>query len=245
MVSLSFCGAAWLSEWPLAVHVQRRAAHTEDSSKRRRAAIAVRDHVNAFQKWGTQLFVQPTLAQGYHKVHYFTQFSKDDIKPDFLAALRASLQTYDAVDIFLYIHNNWRYVWWILRGIKPKLRKKLRLVYNTGCHNLSQGSAWLRLGADVYVGHPGRLSISPIFAVYFARRWIVGVPVKEAVAQANAATKPRLLLASALSFGYLNGPRLWRGTKASLVGAGDAVIGSYTPTHAHTIHSHATKRPTP
>lgn len=220
----AFC-AMWVSEWPHAVHVQRKAAQLTSAKMQKRAAIAIRDHVNPFQKWGTQLFVQPTLQRGYHKVHYFTQFSRYDIKDEYVATLRRALQRHDVVDIFLYIHSSSRYLYWTMLHIKPKLRQKLRLVYNTGCGNMNQGKSWLRIGADAYVGHAGRRSVSPVFAVFFARRWIVGVPLGEAVKQANAAAKPRLMVAGALSFGVVSGAQLWRWTRADLVGERTLSIG--------------------
>ena len=75
-----------------------------------------------------------------------------------------------------------------MRKVPAELRRKLRLVYNTGCRDLSQKDEWLGLGARAYVGHVG-LSESPVFYVYFLRRWLRGATLDDAIARSNARTE--------------------------------------------------------
>ena len=72
--------------------------------------------------------------------------------------------------------------------VGDQLRRKLRLVYNTGCFDAAQNQKWLELGARTYVGHVG-LSESPVFYVYFLRRWIRGGAIREIVAESNELTQ--------------------------------------------------------
>lgn len=161
--------------------VRRRSLATGTS----RAAVAIRDHVIPFQKWGTKLFTLPHLEDGYDKVYYLTQDGYGDKRVELAAAVEEACRRYDQVDIFLLAHGN-RFVDWIA-GVDPALRRKIRLVYNTGCGGASQAEMWLAAGADAYVGHPALHSLSPAFYFYFLRRWVRGYPLAEAVADANAA----------------------------------------------------------
>lgn len=155
-----------------------------------RAAVAIRDHVIPFQKWGTKLFTLPHLEDSYDKVYYLTQATFGDKRAELAAAVEDALRHYDEVDIFLLAHGNF-FIHWI-DGIDPALREKIRLVYNTGCSNASQGAMWLEAGADAYVGHPALHSVSPAFYFYFLRRWVRGYPLAEAVSEANQAAARRL-----------------------------------------------------
>jgi hypothetical protein len=155
-----------------------------------RAAVAIRDHVIPFQKWGTKLFTLPHLEDGYDKVYYLTQATFGDKRHELADAVEDALRHYDEVDIFLLAHGNFFIDW--IAGIDPALRQKIRLVYNTGCGNASQGDMWLAEGADAYVGHPALHSVSPAFYFYFLRRWVRGYSLGEAVADANRAAAKRL-----------------------------------------------------
>jgi hypothetical protein len=155
-----------------------------------RAAVAIRDHVIPFQKWGTKLFTLPHLEDGYHRVYYLTQAGYGDKRAELTRAVDDALRRHDQVDIFLLAHGN-RFVDWI-SGIDPELRRKIRLVYNTGCGGANQGDMWLAAGADTYVGHPALQSISPAFYFYFLRRWVRGYSLDDAVAEANRAAARRL-----------------------------------------------------
>jgi len=165
----------------------RRGAH---ESGRTRAAVALRDHVIPFQKWGTKLFTLPHLEEGYERVFYLTQDGPGDKRAELVAALEHALAEYDDVDLFLLAHGN-RFVEWV-EAIDPALRRKLRLIYNTGCGGAWQAEEWLATGADVYVGHWATQSMSPLFYLFFLRRWVRGWPLVEAVEMSNRAASQRL-----------------------------------------------------
>ena len=153
----------------------------------RRAAFAIRDYVIPFQQWGTRAFTLPSLESAYGTVDYMT-IRAWWTNPNDEVATRLSrlLETHDVVDLFLLAHSNEFLAG--VRKVPADLRRKLRLVYNTGCHDLTQKDDWLGLGARAYVGHVG-LSESPVFYVYFLRRWLRGATLDEAVAQSNARTE--------------------------------------------------------
>jgi hypothetical protein len=183
LVALALAVVVGLADRPLA---RRRVP----AAGRTRAAVALRDHVIPFQKWGTKLFTLPHLEAAYDRVFYFTQDRPDDKRAELVGALEQALAGYDDVDLFLLAHRN-RYVDWI-ESIDPALRRKLRLVYNTGCADAYQAGEWLDAGADVYVGHPAPRSVSPAFYFYFLRRWTRGWPLAEALVEANQAARRRL-----------------------------------------------------
>lgn len=147
-----------------------------------RAALAIRDNVTPFQKWGTKLFTQDYLDRYYDASWYFTQRKKGALKEEFVACLDEALERYPNVDLFLLAHTN-EYIDWVA-ALPAERRAHLRLVYNTGCHNLPQGPRWLELGAKVFVGHPGQ-SWSSMFYVYFLRDWTRGATVQEAMDASN------------------------------------------------------------
>lgn len=149
----------------------------------RKAAIAIRDNVIPFQKYGTRLFTLPYLKKGYSEVVYLTTYEKEEKKKEFIEGLTRLLENNDAVDIFLLAHGNSYYRW--VEEIDTALRKKIRLVYNTGCSGAQQALLWQRLGARSYVAHISEESISPVFYFYFLRRWAAGRPLAKAAAEAN------------------------------------------------------------
>ncbi|HLU65521.1 MAG TPA: hypothetical protein VKZ63_04570 [Kofleriaceae bacterium] len=155
-----------------------------------RAAVALRDHVIPFQKWGTKLFTLPHLEEGYDRVYYLTQAYRGDQREELIRALDDALRTHDQVDLFLLAHTNELFTW--TGSLDPALRRKLRLVYNTGCGDAWQARTWLSLGADAYVGHPAMKSMSPAFYFYFLRRWVRGHELAAAVDAGNRAAARRL-----------------------------------------------------
>ncbi|HNR37251.1 MAG TPA: hypothetical protein PKO36_18905 [Candidatus Hydrogenedentes bacterium] len=180
-----------------------------------RAALAIRDDVTPFQKWGTMLFTLRYLTRHYDHAWYFTQSRKDDKKEAFLAALDHALRRYRAVDLFLLAHTN-QYVDWV-KSLPDDHRRRLRLVYNTGCHNLPQGRHWLDLGAKIYVGHPGE-STSPVFYFYFLRRWTHGDSIRKAVEESNILAWRKFRQVEAATFGRLNAESFVRESWASCRG---------------------------
>lgn len=198
----------WLADGPL---------RTEPTGERRVAAIALRDHVIPFQKFGTKLFTVPTLEAHYDELTYITQEYRGDKRREFVEAIELAARDHDEVDIWLLAHGNW-FVYW-LDGLSPEARRKLRLVYNTGCANAYQAEMWHDQGVVTYVGHPGRTSVSPIFYVFFARRYVRGWQVNDAVADANEQTTKLLHIFGNLTLGVFDGEALARQTDGVATGA--------------------------
>jgi hypothetical protein len=153
------------------------------------AAVAIRDVVPGYQQWSTEKFTVPRLEEGYDAHWYLTESKRGEKHQDFVDALTEACRKHDAVDVWLLAHGN-RYVQWVAEVPEPE-RKKLRLVYNTGGGDADQGSAWLRLGARAYVGHPGG-NIAPLFYARFLPAWLEGKPLKDAVDVSNKAMKDDL-----------------------------------------------------
>lgn len=186
-----------------------------------RAAIVIRDDVTAFQKWGTRAFTLGQLGANYDHVDYFTQSRDSQKQKEFVAALEAALGRYEAVDLFLLAHTN-SYVEWV-QSIDRKRRTKIRLVDNTGCWGAQQSEDWLDAGADVYVGHPGR-SESPVFYIYFLRRWLRGMPIDDAVTASNENTRSVLATTGGLMYRGRSFDRAWGATRATISGVKDLSI---------------------
>jgi hypothetical protein len=145
------------------------------------AALAIRDDVSDFQKWGTKTFSLQFLEPAYAHVDYFVEARAENPRGErdaFIRALRRALEKHESVDLFLLAHSN-HY-------------KSIRLVYNTGCGDADQGGDWMALGAGAYVGHPGS-NLAPIFVYYFLPEWSQGTELDQAVARANEATKDEIL----------------------------------------------------
>jgi len=180
-----------------------------------RAALAIRDNVTTFQKWGSMVFTLRYLTRYYDKAWYYTQSGADDKKKAFLAALDHALRHYRAVDLFILAHSN-KYIAWT-ESLPEEHRRRLRLVYNTGCHNLPQGEQWLDLGAKIYVGHPG-VSTSPVFYFYFLRRWTHGYTIRQAVEESNILAWRKFRQAQDITFGRLNAEQIVQESWASCRG---------------------------
>ena len=215
LIAATFALVAWLAERPF----WRLGA---PAGAERRAALAIRDDVPAFQKWGTKIFTRPYLGRYYGRSCYFTQGSARDEKEAFQDCLQRLLERYEAVDIFLLAHTN-DYVAWVGELDRP-LTARLRLVYNTGCTDASQSGTWLSLGARTYIGHPGK-SESPPFYLYFLRRWTVGWPAGKATEYANERAHKAFLRAERVAPNKVDADRIWRGTEAICFGDTDTTIG--------------------
>jgi hypothetical protein len=181
------------------------------AGKERRAAVAIRDNVTPFQKWGSRHFTWPYLERYYDAAWYFTQSNSDNCQQAFLAGLDAALARYPQVDLYLLAHGN-LFVSWVAQ-LPAERRCRIRLVYNTGCRDLRQGPLWLSLGARAYVGHPGD-SASPVFYFYFLRRWARGAPLAVAMAEANGLMRSTLARVQLLSFGKVDAARISQESEA-------------------------------
>jgi hypothetical protein len=187
-----------------------------------RAAIAIRDDVIAFQKWGTRSFTLPALERGYDRVWYFTESEGNGARAAFVSAVADACASYGTVDLYLLAHGN-RYVD-AIAALGTEHTSSLRLVYNTGCGDADQSSRWLDIGADAYVGHVG-VSQSPVFFVYFLRRWIGGVALGDAVVEANAETARVLTVVARFGLSAADTGELIADTAAVCTGTGSMRIG--------------------
>ena len=191
------------------------------SGRERRAAVAIRDRVPPLQQWGSRQFTWPYLVRHYEAAWYFTQPSSNACKAEFLGALDSALSRYPEVDLFLLAHHN-DYLSWVAE-LPAARRHRLRLVYNSGCRDLRQGPAWIALGAAAYVGHRG-VSASPVFYVYFLRRWARGLPLAEAVERSDRLMRMAFVRAEKLSGGRLDAAVTYRRSEAVLHGTGEVTI---------------------
>ena len=174
------CLVIWVTDRPLLTRPRHDA-------KQARAAFAIRDHVIAFQEWGTRSFTVPGLESAYGHVEYVTLGPyREGRYQEVIASLTRFLTAHECVDLYLLAHSN-HFVEWVDQ-VPHELRKKIRLVYNTGCFNLGQKERWMALGITSYVGHVGS-SESPVFYVYFLRRWTRGGRLDEVVAESNRLTE--------------------------------------------------------
>ncbi len=184
-----------------------------------RAALAIRDNVTPFQKWGTAVFTWRYLCRYYGGAWYFTQSKKGDLEQEFIACLDNALQKYPQVDLFLLAHTN-EYVKWA-EQLPEDRRRHLRFVYNTGCHNLPQGDEWLKLGAKAYIGHPGNSS-SSVFYYFFLRLWTRGEDLRHALDASNRLMEKSFRLFERFDKHWGDASELMKESTASSVG--DAAI---------------------
>ncbi len=184
-----------------------------------RAALAIRDNVTPFQKWGTEVFTRRYLTRYYGGAWYFTQSKKGDLEKEFMACLDTALQKYPQVDLLLLAHTN-EYIKWA-EQIPEDRRRHLRLVYNTGCHNLPQGEQWLKLGAKAYIGHPG-VSSSSVFYYFFLRLWTRGEDLKSAMEASNRLMEKSFRLFERFSKKWGDASALMNESRAS--GFGDMAL---------------------
>lgn len=191
-----------------------------------RAALAIRDNVPPFQKWGTLLFTKRHLKKYYAASWYMTQEFKGDCETEFKEALLYALETYPAVDLFLLAHTN-TYVQWV-ESFPEELRQRIRFVYNTGCHNEPQGKAWLELGADAYIGHPG-VSWSPFFYFFLLRHWTRGETLEEVLELGNRRMQQKFRQVEWLFRGKYDADTLIRESIASGIGNVQIRIGDLQP----------------
>ncbi|MGC9367101.1 MAG: hypothetical protein ACP5FK_08690 [bacterium] len=190
--------------------------------KNNRAAIAIRDNVNSFQKWGSKNFTAGYLQHYYGCYWYFTESSNNNCKKQFQQSLKYALSHYSQVDIYLLAHQN-SYIYWV-DSLPPHLLTNIHLVYNTGCDDIYQGKHWLKLGADAYIGHYDQSS-SPVFYFYFLRRWTRGYPAGQALAESNQLMKSFLTQIEFLSFSQLDADHIFLQSEAELLGNPDITIG--------------------
>jgi hypothetical protein len=177
----------------LLVAVLAGVAHADDpfagdarpARERDTAAFAVVNNPPAIVNEATKSFIQPLLDS------YEESAVLDDGAPagggerlrQFAARLRRALERRRAVDLFVLAHTNVYYG--LVAAIPVELRRKIRLVYDSGCFGATLAArAWRRHGAQAVVAHRGE-SCSPLFVNRFRTYWWGGLPAGAAVARAN------------------------------------------------------------
>jgi hypothetical protein len=168
------------------------AAHADDPfagdrrpmRERDTAAFAVVNNPPAIVNEATKSFIQP-LLDSYEESAVLVDSAPiggGAQLPQFAARLRRALERRRAVDLFLLAHTN--FYWGLLGGIPVELRRKIRLVYDSGCFGAWLAKEWRRRGAQAVVAHRGE-SCSPLFINRFRTYWWAGLSVGAAVARAN------------------------------------------------------------
>lgn len=196
------------------------------AGRENRAALAIRDDVPAFEKWGSRIFTQGYLRRYYAEYWYFTQAFEGDCKEHFTEALNHALANYPAVDLFLLAHTN-TYIEWVEAFPEP-MRRRIRFVYNTGCYNEPQGEEWLALGAEAYIGHPGK-SLSPYFYFYLLRHWTHGASIGEALQLGNRRMERKFHQLEWVTRGRHNSRDAMRESVASSMGNNLLRVGDISP----------------
>jgi len=188
------------------------------------AAIAFRDDVPGYQKLASEKYTVHYLEKRYELVTYVEASATDSGEALLLKAIEDAAAKYTTVDLFFLSHGGHYDAW--CAALSAGAKAKLRLVYNTGAGNASQGPSWLRLGARAYVGHPAG-NVAPLFLRYFLPAWVDGATLRKAVDDANMDTKDDLTggVAKGVSGVFdavggpdLDTPKLWAGTEAVLTG---------------------------
>jgi hypothetical protein len=164
-------------------------AHGTATGRRAKAAIAIRDHVPGYQKVFTMQYTVPRLREAYDGYWYLTATEGDSKREEFLQALHEATSEYRVVDVFLLAHSN-RYIDWVAT-LPEAQRRRIRLVYDTGCGDVSQAQDWLSLGVRSFVGH-GDDNVAPVFYVSFLPAWLAGRSLEESVEIANGLLRQRL-----------------------------------------------------
>lgn len=164
-------------------------AHGTAIGRKTKAAVAIRDHVPGYQKFFTMQYTVPRLREAYDGYWYLTATEGEAKRDEFLAALRQATSEYRVVDVFLLAHSN-RYIDWVAT-LPAEQRRRIRLVYDTGCGDVSQANDWLSLGVRSFVGH-GDDNVAPVFYISFLPAWLAGRSLEESVELANEVLRERL-----------------------------------------------------
>lgn len=155
------------------------------------AACVIRDGVSPIEKLATETFALPYLRARYDTVIYYNQnIPFKDINTKYEDeqmenALKTAL-SYKKADIYLLSHGNryYRYVEFLSN------KNHIRYVYNSGCTNAYQHTYWTNeIGAQAYLAHTGKLSLSPFFFIRFIRHWRTPETMNTAITEANQGMK--------------------------------------------------------
>jgi len=176
-------------------------------------AVAIRDHVPAYQEVGTAGFTLPLLSAIYTKHFYVTGADGDDGYAHITEALRQAKRDNCAVDLFFLELGGPQPILAVER-LAPEERPRLHMVYDTGGGGGRFAERWLDAGAETFVGHMGN-NVAPIFYTFFLPKLAEGKSVDVAVAEANHSTW-RVMMATGPIYSAAGWNRdvLWENTEA-------------------------------
>lgn len=103
-----------------------------------------------------------------------------------------ALEKNDVVDFFMFGHGGRTQLYDMMSAVPSDLRKKIRLVYSSGCSDYDSVCKVLDKAGKVYVSHH-ETSCSPIFATRFLQQWISGQSIAKAVEDGNNFSKDVIL----------------------------------------------------
>ena len=118
-------------------------------------------------------------------------------------------ERYPAVDLYLLAHSN-KYVSWV-EPLPETLRRRIRFVYNTGCHNQKQGRTGSR--ARTPISAIRRESI-PFFYFFCYGTGSTGPPGRAAIT-GNRGMEAKFHQAAWLSGGRFDAERVMRESRAT------------------------------
>lgn len=192
--------------------------HTREVTYTHRAAIVIRGPNDFFQQWVTKAFTVGVLNNSYSQITYYNQKNADDKKVKFISKVTDTLKKYPITDIFLLGHGTRRYLFWVENYIPKSLRRKIRLVYHSGCGSILHGKDWIKQGAISYVGHGEGMSWSPVFFYFFLRRWVRGYTLYQSVKEANMLAYVDMRVIHFISLNMFAGTQSRKATKAIIYG---------------------------
>src|SRR4051812_41898575 len=149
-------------------------------------AVAIRDHVPAYQELGTAGFTLPLLESKYTKTFYVTGTDDDDGYGHVTEALREAAREECVVDLYFLEIGGERPIRSV-EALEPHERPRLHMVYDTGGGGGRYADRWLAAGAETFVGHMGN-NMAPIFYTFFLPKLVEGKSIDAAVAEANHST---------------------------------------------------------
>lgn len=149
-------------------------------------ARADRDRVESGSStsWEAREAAVSREQQAYQAANALWAAYKNQKKQNIREALQRLAENATTVDVWVFAHTNEEFQAFF--GVESNsLIRKIRLLYNSGCRDASQGASMASLLPNgAYVGHVGNSS-SPAYLPHFERAYFSGAAIETAVTQAN------------------------------------------------------------
>ena len=149
------------------------------------------------------------------------------LRSQFSDKVISMLEQNDALDIYILGHTNYA-DHFLLSQIPEKLRRKIRLVYNTGCSDGREKNikSWIEQKVSAVVAH-SEYTWSPLFMYRFLINWNLGYSIADSVSNTNyeLALSPFANVVNALDR-HANPDGIFDGTMATFLG--DTGVTKYT-----------------